>query len=78
MGPTSYIIVLVAISLFVPGWFDCGNHNPCTANNRDKKKYFFTHPDKRMYVRCDNFGRCWERDCAPGTTFNAEHSVCAW
>ena len=50
---------------FVSGGYDCGNNNPWTATNRAQEKYF-KHSNKRMHVRCDDFGRCWEMHCAPG------------
>ena len=54
---------------FVSGGYDCGLFS---AANRAQKKYFFKHGNKRMYVRCDDFGRCWEMHCAAGTTFKRQ------
>ena len=60
---------------FVSGGYDCGNNNPWTAENRAKNKYFFKHDNKRMHVRCDDFGRCWEMQCVPGTNFKRQSLI---
>jgi len=50
----------------------CDN-NPCKKGG---KQLYFEHCRRRMFIQCDEHGKCFEERCKKGTRWNQEFQAC--
>ena len=60
------------------GASDCGDNNPCTAENAANGKFYFPHEDPTKYVQCSEWGQCYIKNCSVGTVWDPDAVTCNW
>ncbi|GAB1597816.1 uncharacterized protein LOC115213595 isoform X1 [Argonauta hians] len=50
--------------------------NPCTEENIDAGKLYFSHPNPSKFIQCTEFGTFYVMPCAPGTVWSQTYYTC--
>ena len=56
--------------------YNCGNNNPCTAENIQDGNFYWAAEDPANFVQCDEHGGCFVMPCGPCTEWSQEKQTC--
>jgi hypothetical protein len=58
------------------GPYNCEDRNPCTVENSNAGRYYFTADDADKFIQCSEWGECSVLSCPPELVWNAASLTC--
>ena len=63
--------------MFTVTSYNCkAGRSPCDPENVIINGHYYEHDDPIMFVQCDDFGGCFDKECADGATWNDDDKEC--
>ena len=56
--------------------FSCITRSPCFEENRKVNGLYYEQPDPNKYIQCNEFGQCFDMQCAWGEVWKQAAKDC--